>query len=137
MATVNMRYDHPQYTTNQVAGDIMILLTADVRKVAYTAFCDSVVRAVHINKIVAGTNTAATNVGHFLGIHYGTGGGIGTATLVAAGDFGTSLPGTAISVTTTLTRGQSYVVVNTGTDAGAQFGVGIEYRPVPGAAVEA
>lgn len=136
MATTNMRYDHPQYVVNQGGGGIMILLTADVRKVAYTAFADSVVRAVHIEKIVAGTNTAATNVGHFLGIHYGDGAGISTATIVAAGDFGTSLPGTSISVTTTLTRGQCYVVHNTGTDAGAQFGIGIEVRPVAGASVE-
>lgn len=136
MATTNMRYDHPQYTVNQVAGGIMILLTADVRKVAYTAFADSVVRAVHIEKIVAGTNTAATNVSQFLGIHYGDGAALATDTLAAAGAFGTSLPGTSVSVTTTLTRGQSYVVQNVGTDAGAQFGIGIEYRTVPGASVE-
>lgn len=136
MATTSMRYDHPQYTVNQVGGGFIRTLTTDTQRVSLTAFCDSVVRSVHINKIVAGTNTAATNVGHFLGVHSGTGGGIGTATIVAAGDFGTSLLGTAVSVTTTLTRGQSYTVINTGTDAGAQFGIGIEFRPVPGASVE-
>ena len=137
MATTSMRYDHPQYTVNQVSGGILILLTADVRKTAYTAFADSVVRAVHIEKIVAGTNTAATNVGDFLGIHYGDGAALATDTLAIAGVFGTSAAGTSVSVTTTLTRGQTYVVQNTGTDAGAQFGIGIEVRPIAGASVEA
>jgi hypothetical protein len=137
MATKSMSYDHPQYTVNQIAGGILILLTADVRKTAYTAFADSVVRAVHINKLVAGTNTAATAVGNFLGVHYGAGAALATDTLAVAGDFGTSLAGTSVSVTTTLTRGQTYVVSNAGTDAGAQFGIGIEVRPVPGASVEA
>lgn len=134
MATTNMRYDHPQYTVNQGAHGVLALSAASTRRFAYTAFVDSVVRAVHLNVVVAGTNTAATNVGHFLGVHNG----VGTATLQAAGDFGTNAAAvsTSVSVTTTLTRGQTYIVHNTGTDAGAIYSVGIELRPVPGASVE-
>ncbi len=135
MATVNMRYDHPQYVVNQGMNGTIVLSAASTRRVAFTAFANSVVRAVHLNVVVAGTNTAATNVGHFLGIHNG----VGTATLQGAGDFGTNAAAvsTSVSVTTTLTRGQTYIVQNTGTDLGAIYAVGIELRPVPGASVEA
>jgi hypothetical protein len=134
MATKNMSYDHPQYIVNQGASGLLVLSAASTRRAAYTAFVQSVVRAVHLEVVVAGTATTGANVGHFLGIHNAT----GTATLQAAGDFGTNAAGvgTSVSVLTTLARGETYIVQNTGTDAGAIFSVGIEVRPVPGASVE-
>ena len=134
MATTNMNYAPPQYIVNQGASGTLHLLAAGTRRVAYTAFCQSVVRAVNLEVVVAGTATAAANVGMFLGVHNAT----GTATVQAAGDFGTNAAGvgTSVSVLTTLARGETYIVQNTGTDAGAIFSVGIEVRPVPGASVE-
>ena len=132
-----MRYDHPQYIVNQVASGIMQLTTINTRNVALVAYADLIVRAVHWNPLVGGTNTAATNVGHLLRVitRNGTGVAATTNTLIAAGDYGTALTGTSVLNTATLTRGETYRVLNTGTDLTGIFSIGIEYRLIPGASV--
>lgn len=140
MATRNMSYDHPQYTINTAQGGVMTARGAagtQLTNVHFGAYADSLVKAVHFCPIVAGTNTAAGNVGHLLAIHVRNGTGVagGTSTLIAAGDYGTALTGTSVDVATTLTKGDVYRVLNTGTDATAHFAITIEGRIVPGANV--
>lgn len=140
MATVDMRYDHPQYVVNVVQSGVMTAKGAAgtaLTNVAYVALSDTYVKSVQWVPIVGGTNTAATNVGHLLAIHVRNGTGVagGTSTLIAAGDYGTALTGTNVTVTTTLSRGDIYRVLNTGTDATLHAAIGIEGRAVPGASV--
>jgi len=134
-----MRYDHPQYVVNVGVSGIMATLAVGTRNVAFVAYADTLIKAVHWNPLVAGTNTAATNVGHLLGVHVrnGTGVAAGTSTLIAAGDYGTALTGTSVSAAITLTRGDTFRVLNTGTDIALIASIGIEGRAVPGANVEA
>lgn len=135
MATSNNRYDHPQYTVSHLHGGFLNLSAATGRRTGFTALADSIVRAVHIGVAVAGTNTALTNVGQFLGVKVTAAGALSTSTLAGATvtTFGSNTVGTSILSTTTLSRGDSYFVVNTGTDLGAQFVVGVEYTLIPGA----
>lgn len=143
MADINMRYDHPQYTVNVSQGGSLDLLGAAAskgRSVVFTAFTDSVVKQIHWAPLVAGTSTAAANFGNLFGIHTRNGTGVtgGTATLAAAGDvYGTGLAKAAFTVTATLSRGDCYRVLNTGTDATGLWGVSIEGKAVPGANVTA
>lgn len=140
MATGNMRYDHPQYTANVAQSGVMTAKGAagtQLTNVGFGAYADTLVKAVHFCPITGGTNTAAANVGHLLAIHVRNGTGVanGTSTLIAAGDYGTALTGTSVTVTTTLSRGDFYRVLNTGTDATAVFAITVEGRLVPGADV--
>ena len=137
MATTNMRYDHPQYVTNQVASGVMQLTTINTRNVAFVAYADSIVRAVHWNPLVGGTATAGANVGNLLRtiVRNGTAVAASTSTLIAMGDYGTALTGTSVLHTATLTRGETFRVLNTGTDLTGIWSVGIEYSVIPGASV--
>ena len=141
MALGNMRYDHPVYQVNVAQSGVMTAKGAAgtaLTNINYGAYADTLVKTVYFVPLVAGTNTAATNIGHLLGVHVRNGTGVtgGTTTLIAAGDYGTALTGTAVTVaTTTLSRGDAYRVLNTGTDATAHFAITIEGRIVPGADV--
>ena len=142
MATTNMRYDHPQYVVNVGASGVIStqLATAAVGKsVAMVAFCDTIVNAVHVEILSAGTSTAVANVGQLLGVHIRGGTGVtasGTSTLIAAnGVWGTGLAGTSILTTATLSRGDTYRVLSTGTDVGMVLGICIEGKAIPGASV--
>ena len=142
MATVNMRYDHPQYVVNAAAHGVMTAKGAAgtaLTNIAYGAFVDTQIKAVHWCPLVAGTNTAATNVGHLLGIHVRNGTGVagGTSTLIAAGDYGTALTGTSVVLASpvSLTRGDVYRVLNTGTCATLVANITIEGKATPGADV--
>ena len=141
MATVNMAYDHPQYTVNVAQGGVMAAANAVGSALVgpcYGAFADTIIKAVHWVPLVGGTNTAATAVGHLLGIHVRNGTGVtgGTSTLIAAGDYGTGLTGTSVTVgTITLSRGDVYRVHNTGTDFTLRAQVTIEGKAVAGASV--
>ena len=141
MATNNMAYDHPQYVVKVGASGAISTGLANAavgRTVSYTAFCDTLVQAVHIGVLTAGTSTAAANCGQVLGIHIRGGTGVtgGTSTLVAVnGVWGTGLAGTSVLTTATLSRGDTYRVLNTGTDVQFVFGVGIEGKAIPGASV--
>ena len=141
MATTNMRYDHPQYIVKVGASGAISTGLANAavgRTVSYTAFTDTIIQAVHIGVLTAGTSTAAANCGIVLGIHIRGGTGVtgGTSTLVTAnGVWGTGLAGTSVLATHTLSRGDSFRVLNTGTDVQFVFGVGIEGIAVPGASV--
>ena len=141
MATANFAYDHPQYIVNVGASGVIAtqLATAAVGKsAAMVAFCDTIVRAVHVEVLAAGTSTAVANVGQLLGVHIRGGTGVtgGTSTLIAAdGVWGTGLAGTSILTTATLSRGDTYRVLSTGTDVGLVFGVCIEGKAIPGASV--
>ena len=140
MATVNMRYDHPQYVVNVAQSGVMTAKGAAgtaLTNVAFGAIADSYIAAVHWAPITGGTNTAATCVGHLLGVHVRNGTGVtgGTTTLIAAGDYGTGLTGTTVLTTATLSRGDIYRVLNTGTDATLVANITIEGRAVPGASV--
>lgn len=141
MATKNMAYDHPQYVVNVAQGAVLDLAGATAAKgraITFTAFADTIVRAVHWSPLVAGTSTAAGNFGNIFGIHVRNSTGVtgGTSTLAAAGNaLATGLVGTAILSTATLSRGDCYKVLSTGTDATGLWGVSIEGIAVPGASV--
>jgi hypothetical protein len=140
MATRSMAYDHPTYTVNVAQSGVMTAKGAagtQLTNVGFGAYADTLVRAVHFVPIAAGTNTAAANVGHLLAIHVRNGTGVtgGTSTLIAAGDYGTALTGTTVLHTATLSRGDFYRVLNTGTDAGAAFAITVEASLIPGASV--
>ena len=140
MATVNMRYDHPQYVVNVGASGVIQAQGAAGTKhtsVVYGAYVDTLLKAVHTCPLVGGTNTAATANGDLLGVHVRNGTAVtgGTTTLVAAGDYGTGLTGTSVLVTTTLSRGDTYRVYGTGTDQTTQLAICIEGRALPGGSV--
>ena len=141
MATANFAYDHPQYVINVGASGVISTGLANAavgRSTAMVAFCDTIVRAVHIEVLTAGTSTAAANCGQVLGIHIRGGTGVtgGTSTLVSVnGVWGTGLAGTSVLTTATLSRGDTYRVLNTGTDVQFVFAVGIEGKAIPGASV--
>ena len=140
MATKDMRYDHPAYLVNVAQSGVMTAKGAAgtaLTNVGFGAYADCLVRAVHFVPITGGTNTAATCVGHLLAIHVRNGTGVtgGTSTLIAAGDYGTALTGTTVLNTATLSRGDFYRVLNTGTDATAVFAITVEASLIPGASV--
>ena len=139
MATVNMRYDHPQYTQNIGASGVMAAAGAvgsGFAPVAFGAFCDSIVKAIHVVPLTAGTATAAASCGILLGYQIRNGTAVKTDTLITAnGQWGTALNGTSILATSTLSRGDFYSVQSTGTDFTARIGVVIEAKPVPGASI--
>lgn len=137
----NMAYDHPQYTVNVAQGGVLDLAgvtAAKGRSITYTAYCDTLLKAVHWATITAGTSTAAGNFGNIFGIHVRNSTGVtgGTSTFAAAGHaLATGLTGTSITVTNTLSKGDTYRVLSTGTDATGLWAIAIEGRAVPGADV--
>ena len=140
MTLANMDYAHPQYRVNIAQGGVMTAKGAAgtaLENIIFGAYADTLLKSVSFVPIVAGTATAGANVGHLLGVHVRNGTGVtgGTATLIAAGDYGTGLTGTIVNITTTLSRGDVYRVLNTGTDATAHFAITIEGRINPGADV--
>lgn len=136
MATSNMRYDHPQYQVSYVHAGSVSTIDAGHRQLAFVAFADMIVRAVHVNPVVIATNSALTNVSPFYGVRVAQAGAVtSTATLISDSAFGTNTAGTSVLATVTLSRGETFRVVNTGTDLGSIFGVTVESTIIPGAAV--
>ena len=136
MATTTMRYDHPQYLVNFTYGGNLSTIDAGQRQLSFVAPMDMIVRAVHINPVAIGTNSALTNISPFYGVRsLQAGAAQSTSTLVSASSFGTTTIGTSVLSTTTLSRGETFRVLNTGTDLGAIFAVTVEGSVIPGAAV--
>jgi len=133
MSTANNRYDHPQYTVSHLANGVIQPGSTAGKNVTFTAFADSIVRAVHVGVVAAGTNTAGGAASLIFGVKYLAAGGASSTSTLISSLYGTDTVGTSVLSTTTLSRGDVYRVQSTGTDLTAILSVGIEYTVIPGA----
>ena len=130
MATIDMRYDHPQYLVRLTGGGEVAAAASS--RFTFTAFTTALLKSVQLGCVIALGTTNTYVVSRISQAGTSTT-AIATATFTA----GNMAQRSNITSTHVLSQGDSVTVVKGSTDGVGIVGVGVELAVVPGATVTA